>query len=252
LKNSAATRRNTTADNESPDILPSDNRDAIREEAAAAGVPPDRLRLRIRPYRGTVIRVAKGPGGVRLSLHSALAAAPEEVLRAALRCIFRRLRRQTPAEGDRRRLAEFCRELAAAPSAEAAPRRRTALCAQGRFVDLEALFAHVNTEHFGGRMQPAAIGWTRGASRSRLAYCRPERGEILVSRLLDRPDIPVWFLEFLLYHEALHFLLPPARTGRRLNWHHRQFREMERAFPHYEAAERLKARLPRLLARKIK
>jgi hypothetical protein len=199
-----------------------------------------------------VIRAIRRHDELRLSLHSALAAAPAEVLGAAVRCVLQRLRRRAPSAGDREMLASFCRQLAESAGAEAAARPRPAIQSRGRFHDLAEIFDRVNAGHFQGQVQVRAIGWTRGAARRRLAYCRPESGEIRVSRLLDRPDVPAWFLEYLVYHEALHLLLPPPSRKSRRQWHHRQFRAMEQAFSRYEAAQRFKETLPRLLSKPLK
>ena len=249
MKNSATTRNFTTPDSWPPETFPPANRAALRLEAAAAGFATDRLAVRIRAYRGTVIRVTRRGAELRFSLHSALAAGPAEVFGAAVRCVLRRLRRRTPADGDRNLLAAFRRQLAESSGAEAAIRLPPAAEPRGRYFDLAEIFARVNAAHFHGQLQVRAIGWTRGAARRRLAFCRPESGEIRVSRLLDRPDVPAWFLEYLVYHEALHLLLPPPARRSRSQWHHRQFRSMEQAFPHYEAAQRFKETLPRLLSK---
>ena len=205
--------------------------------------------MRIRDYQGTVIRASRRHAKLRLSLHTALAAAPAGIFSAAVRCVLRRLQRREPAAGDRDHLAAFCRQLAERSAAESAARPSAHAEPRGRFHDLAEIFARVNAAHFQGQIQARAIGWTRGAARRRLAYCRPETGEIRVSRLLDRPDVPGWFLEYLVYHEALHFLLPPPSRRLRSQWHHRQFRAMEQAFPHYDAALRFKESLPRLLSK---
>lgn len=215
----------------------------------AAGFAADRLFVRIRDYRGTVIRASRRHAELRLSLHTALATAPAGIFAAAVRCVLQRLRRRAPAAGDRDLLAAFCRQLAESAAADSAARPRTAAEPRGRYHDLAEVFGRVNAVHFQGQIEVRAIGWTRGAARRRLAYCRPESGEIRVSRLLDRPDVPGWFLEYLVYHEALHLLLPPPSRRVRSQWHHRRFREMEQAFPHYAAALRFKASLPRLLSR---
>jgi predicted metal-dependent hydrolase len=249
LKNFGTINTFTTPDNWPPEILPPANRAVLRIEAAALGIPSHDLQIRIREYRGTVIRASRNHHGLRISLHTALAAAPEDMFRAALRCILRRLSRKAPFPGDQSQLAAFCRDLASAPDR---PDERPAPVIQacGQFFDLAEVFRRVNKMYFQDRLQARSIGWTKGPARSRLAYCRPETGEIRVSRLLDRPDVPEWFIEYLVYHEALHLMIPPLRGPRRTTWHHKQFREMEQAFPHYDAAQRFKDRLPRLLSRR--
>jgi hypothetical protein len=60
--------------------------------------------------------------------------------------------------------------------------------------------------------------------------------EIRVHPALDRPDVPRFFVEYIVFHEMLHQLFPSDRhTGRHVH-HPRAFRDRERAFPRYEAA----------------
>ena len=64
---------------------------------------------------------------------------------------------------------------------------------------------------------------------------------------LDRPDVPGFFVDFIVFHEMLHQLFPSGdATGRRVH-HPRAFRERERAFPVYEAALRWERENLRLL-----
>ena len=60
--------------------------------------------------------------------------------------------------------------------------------------------------------------------------------EIRIHPALDRPDVPRFFVEFIVFHEMLHQLFPSDRdTGRHVH-HPRAFRERERQFPKYAAS----------------
>jgi hypothetical protein len=62
---------------------------------------------------------------------------------------------------------------------------------------------------------------------------------IRIHPLLDQPFVPRWFLEYVLYHEMLHSVVPEEvdSTGRR-RIHTQEFYRRERAFPRYHRARR--------------
>ena len=130
------------------------------------------------------------------------------------------------------------------------------LTPHGRFFRLDALFQKVNAEHFRGTIR-ACIGWGRMPSRRRrksirLGVYNHQAREIRIHPALDHPEVPAFFVEFIVFHEMLHQLFPssgqdePGGRGRR-NHHPRAFRERERAFPLYEPALRWERENLRLL-----
>jgi predicted metal-dependent hydrolase len=60
---------------------------------------------------------------------------------------------------------------------------------------------------------------------------------IVISKTLDAPDVPEWFVAYILYHEMLH-IKHPARlvNGRRL-YHTKAFRAEEQRYPLYTQAQ---------------
>lgn len=122
----------------------------------------------------------------------------------------------------------------------ALPKRPAALEARGRCFDLQVLFDELNQQHFQGGIR-ARIGWGRQTGRRRRKSIRlgvydHKAREIRVHPALDRPDVPRFFVEYIVFHEMLHQLFPSDRhTGRHVH-HPRAFRDRERAFPRYEAA----------------
>jgi len=120
---------------------------------------------------------------------------------------------------------------------------------QGKHHDLLALFRRVNDRYFGGS-HDALVTWGR-ASRPRSAPepgQRPSRRSIklgsysAIERLirvhpaLDKVWVPRYFLEYVLYHEMLHHVIPTSRVGGRAILHPPEFCERERAFLAYDRA----------------
>jgi hypothetical protein len=113
---------------------------------------------------------------------------------------------------------------------------------RGRCFDLQELFDALNGRHFEGGIQ-ARIGWgrqppSRRRKSIRLGVYDHQTREIRIHPALDRPDVPRFFVEFIVFHEMLHQLFPSVGgTGRRCH-HPPAFKSRERTFPLYEQALR--------------
>lgn len=111
---------------------------------------------------------------------------------------------------------------------------------QGQCFDLQELFVKLNEAFFANQVK-ARIGWGRNTSKRRRKSIRlgvydHKAREIRIHPALDRPDVPRFFVEFIVFHEMLHQLFPSDRDMGRHVHHPKAFRERERAFPKYEAA----------------
>lgn len=116
------------------------------------------------------------------------------------------------------------------------------LQAQGSHHDLGAYFDDLNRRFFGSRIE-AKIGWGRGAPgrkrRSiRMGVYLHESRVIRIHPALDRPEVPAYFVRFVVFHEMLHQAIPPRLVGGRRIAHSAEFRRAEQAYPDYERAMR--------------
>ena len=123
----------------------------------------------------------------------------------------------------------------------------------GRAHDLAAVYRRLNERFFAGRLQ-VPLGWGRGGGRARrggltFGSYDPVLGLIRIHPVLDRPEVPLYFLESVVYHEMLHHKLGgvPDRAGRTV-YHTRAFRQAEARYPwHRQALAWEKENLPHLL-----
>jgi predicted metal-dependent hydrolase len=69
---------------------------------------------------------------------------------------------------------------------------------------------------------------------------------------LDRPEVPAYFVRYVVFHEMVHQAVPIRRTGAgRREVHGREFRRRERTCPDYDRAlARERDHLPLLLGRR--
>lgn len=124
-----------------------------------------------------------------------------------------------------------------------AARRTRGLRTQGRKHDLQGIFGRLNDTYFQG-MVDASVSWGRRtraqAERARTSiklgtYCA-DRKLIRIHPTLDRSWVPRYFVEYVVFHEMLHHMMPmPVKDGRR-ELHPPEFREREQRFRHYARA----------------
>jgi hypothetical protein len=120
------------------------------------------------------------------------------------------------------------------------PRTASELVARGRCFDLQDVFDRVNQLYFQDGIR-ARIGWGRATGKRRRKSIRlgvydHKLREIRLHPALDAPMVPLYFVEFIVFHEMLHQLFPSDRHAGRHVHHPRAFRDREKAFPKYALA----------------
>jgi hypothetical protein len=79
-------------------------------------------------------------------------------------------------------------------------------------------------KHFpSGAPSVPTLRWTDTPSRSFWGFCRCSDRTITLNCVLNSPDIPLFVMEYLMFHEMLHADMPTAG-------HNRDFRARERSF----------------------
>ncbi len=125
---------------------------------------------------------------------------------------------------------------------------RAPASAQGSYHDLDAYAKQLNLLYLGNRSK-ALVGWGRKSKRRNIRSIRfacydASRNMIIMNRKLDSPDIPRYFVEFVLFHEMLHEVLGIGEKpdGRR-DIHGSIFKLMETTYPDYDKALRFEKQL---------
>lgn len=203
------------------------------------------LRVRVFPYRGLIGKLTVDRSSIRLCLHPAVLDAPRDVFSALVHVLAARLGRHAPHPRELGLVQAFAHGLSGLPL----PRSRPVggRPPRGEHHDLTEIFDAVNTAWFDGQVE-VELEWMARRAFRKLAEYRADHRLIRVSPLLDHPDVPRRYLEFLLYHEMLHAFLGhrDLRSGRRVH-HHRHFRNLERAHPAFADSVRFERTvLPRL------
>jgi hypothetical protein len=210
--------------------------------AEAAGKP---LRLILTDNRSVLLSFRREAGLMNVRLHRMFLHAPDRVVHALGKKLRRRGR---AADGEVRRFMN-----ANLHRVRRTPRTMPPLVTEGRAHDLTAVYGDLNLQFFAGALS-VPITWGRGVGRARrggltFGSYDPVLALIRIHPVLDRPDVPRYFLESVVYHEMLHHQMGgvPDRAGRTV-YHTRHFREAEARYPrHQEALAWEKANLPKLL-----
>jgi predicted metal-dependent hydrolase len=108
----------------------------------------------------------------------------------------------------------------------------------GRYHSLRTIYIELNSRYFNSQIEINRIGWGLRKGRGRLGHYDPIHNTITLSPLLDAPDVPLYVVRYIVYHEMLHALLghKPADGARK---HHPvEFRNAERSYPEYTKAKK--------------
>lgn len=118
--------------------------------------------------------------------------------------------------------------------------RRLNLKATWKYYDLLNIYETINRAYFEGSVS-STITWgkksPRYAVRKRtLGSYSSHTNVIRINPLLDNSRVPLYFVEFIVYHEMLHAYIGVKNKNGRRSVHSKEFREHEKIFRDYERA----------------
>jgi hypothetical protein len=199
--------------------------------ARKAEAPP--VRLHVRPYVATIGRLRLVQGVLELRLSDWMAAAPATVREALAWILVSRLFRAAPPAHWVRHYRQFLnrKEVRHLQQAVRAVRSRKYISGpEGRAYHLGRLFESLRERYFDPLLPAPQLGWSRRASRTHLGHFDHVHNAIILSSWLDRPEVPLYVVEYVMYHEMLHIKHPVEHRGRRRLVHPPAFREDEKRF----------------------
>jgi predicted metal-dependent hydrolase len=236
------------------DVVPRISAPSERRESAAAlevalrshvAVP---LRLTVTDNRRTMISLRRHPAYVEVRLHHMFLDADVATRDALSDYLFHSDRSAA------QHIGRFIQQHRAHIRREQ-PRRRTSLSTAGTHHDLAAIYRAINQRYFDSSVD-AHITWGRDPQLRRRrrsiklgSYTARDR-LIRVHPALDSAYVPPFFVEYIVYHEMLHHVLPPKVTRGRRDLHGPTFQARERQFADYaQALQWERDNLDRLLRR---
>ncbi|HEY7336130.1 MAG TPA: SprT-like domain-containing protein [Bryobacteraceae bacterium] len=204
--------------------------------------PLPRIQVEFRRYANANAQVRWRDGVLLVRLADTLEGAPGDVLEALAEILLSKLFRRPvpPASNDRyrrylnrrdvRRSLDLVRQIRG---------RKRVEDPQGAHFDLERIFEDLNFRYFFGLMARPRLGWSPNASRTMLGHYDPSHNAIVLSRILDRPEMPKLAVEYVLFHEMLHLRYPAEHRGARRCVHTKAFKEAEKQFENLKEVQAL-------------
>lgn len=191
------------------------------------------VRLHVRPYVATVGRLRLVDGVLELRLSESMAAAPATVREALAWILVSRLFRTAPPPHWVRHYRQYMnrRDVRRLHQAVRAARSRKYISGpRGRVYDLSEIFIALRDRYFGPLLPTPQLGWSRRPSRTLLGHFDHAHNAIILSSWLDRPEVPRFVVDYVMYHEMLHMKHPVEHCRHRRSVHPPAFREDEKRF----------------------
>jgi hypothetical protein len=204
--------------------------------------PLPEVRVQFRRYANANAQIRLEAGVLLVRIADTLATAPPDIHEALAEILLSKLFRRPVPRASATRYRGYLnrqdvrRDLDRVRSLRG---RKEVEDPRGRQFDLLEIFDELNFKYFFGLMARPAIGWSRRESRTLLGHYDPSHNTIVISRLLDRPQVPRLAVEYVVYHEMLHLHHPAAHGTTRRCVHTNTFKEEEKRFERLREAKLL-------------
>ena len=215
-----------------------------RELRPSAPIPELKIEFFAFANVNNTIRLRQGRLLVRIS--DLLEGAPEAVLRAIAHILLAKMYRKPIDRGQAARYRKYLasHEIVRKTHLVRQMRGRKQLhSARGHFYDLDAVFEKLNTRFFYGLLARPRMSWSRTRTRRILGHYDPAHNAIVISRVFDHSAVPVYAVEYIVYHEMLHLKHPVRLRGSRRCVHSAEFQAEEKLFPQLAEANAFLKRL---------
>jgi|WetSurMetagenome_2_1015567.scaffolds.fasta_scaffold295026_1 hypothetical protein len=108
---------------------------------------------------------------------------------------------------------------------------------EGIVYDLQEVFDLINATYFGGAVA-SHIRWNKNRGRSYQTSFTDTHGNkhnlISIAQMYNRPGVPRFAIESIVYHEMLHIAIPPYKRNFKNVIHGREFKRAEQSFPYFK------------------
>lgn len=202
---------------------------------------PPHFQVEFYPYSSLVITLRRRGDTMIVRFSDLLERAPLAVWEGAAALLLARVHRRRPRKELVRPYLEYARSDRTRERISKMRRRRLRPGVEspsGRHHDLAALFDRLNAKYFEGNLHRPLIAWSRRSWRRQFGCYDPGPNQILLNRRMDRPGVPQFVVEYVLYHEMLHVKHPTRRSGCSLISHSAEFRAEEKRYEHFHAARK--------------
>ena len=212
-----------------------------------AGQPPA-FRVEFYPYSSLTLTIRRRDEQMIVRFSDLLQRAPMAVLEGAAALLLAKIyRRRTPRAlvAPYNDYAKSHRTRQRIQSMRSGRVRPASLPPAGKHFDLHAMFDELNARFFARGLRKPHLGWSTRGWRRQFGSYDPGPNQILLNKRMDRPEVPAYVVEYVLYHEMLHVKHPTRKSGCSLLSHSPEFRAEEKLFPEFARARKALDRLAR-------
>jgi hypothetical protein len=203
--------------------------------------PPPAFRVEFYPYSSLTLTIRRRNGEMIVRFSDLLQRAPLPVLEGAAALLLSKIyRRRTP----RTLVAPYHEYAKSHKTRQRVQKMRggrvhaAALRPVGEHFDLTEMFDDLNAQFFGRELRRPHLGWSTRNWRRQFGSFDPGPNQILLNKRMDRPEVPRYVVEYVLFHEMLHVKHPTRRSGCSLLSHSPEFRAEEKLFPQFDRARK--------------
>lgn len=209
---------------------------------------PPRFHVEFYRYTSLVLTIRRREDQVFVRFSDLLCRAPLAVLEGAAALLLGRIYRRKPPAALIAPYLEYARSQRTRDRIQrmrSGRVRRAEAGPAGQHFNLSQMFDELNARYFAGKLERPHISWSARSWRRQFGCYDPGPNQIVLNRRMDRPNVPPFVVEYVLFHEMLHVKHPTRRSGCTLVSHSREFREEEKRYPDFVRARRLLDRLAR-------
>lgn len=189
------------------------------------------VNLKIKDYKSTFISVLKTRSKIQISLHKLFETAPENIQEAVITYC---LKRDVKAH---RAIKIYANEYFS--KADYTHRLNLKkLKSKGEHFDLKHILDNLNLIYFNGEVN-LNITWFEKPTYRKFRHITfgsfdKNSNLVRINKMLDNSNIPFYFINFIVYHEMLHYVCKESmgEDGRR-KIHTKSFKEKEKEFAYY-------------------
>jgi len=189
------------------------------------------FKLFLHENKTTFLRVEKKAGVYSFHLHRLFTEAPTPVIEAVVRFAHKN---DPKAKATIQQMAHlYFTENRIAP---------LPLSANGNVYDLNQIYNRVKKKYFSEEYD-AAIGWSERRRQGKFrsvtfgSYDRHHH-QIRINPILDHKKVPLFFVEFIVYHEMLHAVCEPFTDSQGRTWvHTKEFKDKEKNHPFFKPSK---------------
>ncbi|OJU81852.1 MAG: hypothetical protein BGO10_07325 [Chlamydia sp. 32-24] len=196
-----------------------------------------KLHLKINDNRSTMLSVRWEPDCTKVSLHRIFLNAPDNVMEALV-CYLRKQHKKI-APSIKAFIDDSVKQMDYSYQID-----QTKLITQGTYYNLKELYDQVNQKYFNGELN-LLITWfgkpvVKSKNKVTFGLYYDTLKLIKINRLLDSPQVPDYFLSYVIYHECLHKMYPSYVDKKGMSKiHTAEFKEKEAEFEHFKLVKKL-------------